>query len=215
MGLTSANPRAEARKNIPGVLAEYTVTVLISGASDVKKVPCWHVDFTPSEKAAPGIEGTYRIYVSKQDGVVRQIKRITGKDVNSPELIRCATTTFMHRAPTGYPLELLPFSTRTEEKAIQGKNSYPLLITNRLSVKMMGANVNTATMIGIMRYKHEAEAESVVKHKWPVGAKWWTEYEKYTQGHLEIQARRRPEKVAPTPHGPTNKEPAEKANQAP
>ena len=172
------NPERERLKNVPRVLARYTMHVKISGKEQVSEPSCLQVDFIPGKDAPSGIrEQQYRVLVAKENGSARKLIQLTGKQQGNPSVVTLEDVTMIRNAPYGFPLEFLSVKRKIAAKSKDGT----LFLTVNTEV--------TDQSVMEVRLKIRDEEESMVRQRWVAGANWWNEYEKDYMGHKEVHAR--------------------------
>ncbi len=147
--------------------------VVVTGEQKLDDRECWSLEFIPIH-APPGFaSGGYRVLLDKANGVLHQI---------SPRLDRAKTLPlppaglpFPHEPPEGWPWEVLPFV--TAPPARPGTNGLRLELTRRPE---KGHTWYEASI------REDGATVLVVKQKWADGGLWWSEYERWYEGHREL-----------------------------
>ena len=174
-----SDPKAEAEKHKPMLLAMYSVLVEVIGVQEVDGIMCWQMDFTADQNAPPSIrEQKWRVWVSQVDGSTKKIKDINYKSKVCPEINIVDDTSILIKAPYGFPIEFIPLVKVKKElvsKSLNFKAYVSEEQTNRFNHKKLY----------VTRYAKKLDH---VHQKWNKGAKWWSEYLKYTEDHIELHA---------------------------
>lgn len=178
-GLAFSDPKMEERKHKPHVLARYTVKIEVTAERKHRGVECWQIDFTPDEKAPLSVrEQKYRILVSKEDGSIIELSCLSGENFGDPTPKDVDGITVIYDAPYGFPLEIIPWTTNK----VAGVNKTFLTATRNETIVGNEKHIELVVRQGTNEVPR-------IKQKWAVGAKWWSEYEKYTAGHIELHAK--------------------------
>lgn len=180
-GLAFSDPKMEQEKLKPHVFARYMVKIEVTAERKYGDIECWQLDFTPNEKdkIPRSISGQkYRILVSKEDGSIKEILCLSGENHRNPQLVDVNGITVLRNAPYGFPLEIISWGTNK----ITGVNKTILTATR-----------NEAA-VGNEKYKELIVRQGTnevthIKQKWAKNAKWWSEYEKLTAGHKDLDAK--------------------------
>lgn len=180
--LSFSDPKMEAEKNNPKVLASYVVKVQVTGQAVIDGTKCWEVDFEADESAPKGVrEQKYRISVSQEDKSIKKITRLEGKNLGNPTIERVGNIVILKDAPYGFPIETIPLEMENESG---GARKGSVLSASRTEKHVEGKK----EMDMSLSLKKDEREIMRVRQKWSHGAKWWAEYEKYTRGHKEIHA---------------------------
>lgn len=181
-----SDPSVEANKHVPRVLAKYDVTIQVSGEELLKGREYWTVDFLVGNGAPEGVrEQSYRVWVSKKNGSMHRLERLSGREIGAPMVERTGESGFLVEAPYGIPLEIIPRigDGRLRKESRQGKVS---VYSARKSEEAVSGGSRTELSV-----YQKSEEISLVIQTWKTGATWWTEYEKFNRGHKELHARLR------------------------
>ncbi len=87
------------------------------------------------------------------------------------------------RAPWAFPLEVLP-----PDKKVEATSKNGLWQVNVQTQSETGQRILTAEMRMHTTPQAPVILSQQIKQTWPVGAKWWSSYEKMTNGQLELRA---------------------------
>lgn len=180
-GLAFSDPKMEERKHKPHVLARYTVKIAVTADLKCRDIDCWQLDFIPMEKdkTPPGIrEQKFRVFVSKENGSMIDIVCLSGENFGEPKPRDIDGITILRYAPYGFPLEIIPWSTNK----FTGVNKTILTVAKNESI--LGNEKHKELIV-----RQGTNEVPRITQKWAKGAKWWSEYERYISGHIELQAK--------------------------
>jgi hypothetical protein len=160
----------------PAMMDEHIeMHVVVTGEQKLDDRDCWSLEFIPVH-APPGFaSGGYRVLLDKANGVLCQIAPRLDRAKTLP--LPPAGLPFPHEPPEGYPWEVLPFVTAPPVKP--GTDGLRLELTRRPE---KGHTWYEATI------REEGATVLVVKQKWVEGGLWWSEYERWYEGHRELYA---------------------------
>jgi hypothetical protein len=147
--------------------------VVVTGEQKLDDRECWRLEFIPVHgPASPG--GGYRVLLDKASGVLRQIApRLTPTKVLPP---LPPGIPFPHEPPEGIPWEVLPFVSAPPARPQRDGLQFGL---SRRAEK--GHIWWEGTIL------EDGAPVLVVKQKWADGGTWWSEYERWYEGHLELR----------------------------
>jgi hypothetical protein len=149
----------------------YTMEIVIAGTQKLDGHDCWQVEFRPGPDSPKTVAAQqYRVLVDKEDGAVRKVVAVKGEHTSGQVLVVDDCRLVMD-APSGFPLEILPVSRNMIRSANEPRSE--------------------------LRYSKTVEAEFRIKtvltqkitQKWEPQARWWTEYERSLNGHVDLRAR--------------------------
>lgn len=180
--LAFSDPKMEQEKLKPHVFARYTMKIEVTAERKHGDTDCWQLDFTPSEKdkTPRSVHGQkYRILVAKEDGSIKEIFRISGENLGNPQQLEDVDgITVVYKAPYGFPLEIIPWRTNKVEKVKK------TVLTASKSETSVGNEKHRELIV-----KQGTNEVPRIIQKWEKGAKWWSEYERYVSGHIELQSK--------------------------
>ncbi|MBU1695037.1 MAG: hypothetical protein KKC51_13900 [Verrucomicrobia bacterium] len=179
--LSFSDPKLEKAKEESKSIATYAVRVTVAGVESNQDVSCVLLDFAADDNAPRGIRGTrFRLWVSQEDGSVRRVAQTEGQPMGSPSVERVGVATLLADAPYGYPLEVFPNSIFNEGRRVQlGDTSLSVATREELS--------DGREKLVFSTQKGE-ETMLSVEQRWADGARWWSQYSKFRQGHMEMEA---------------------------
>jgi hypothetical protein len=182
--LSFRDPAKEADKARDRILGRYSVFIEVVAKVSCEGVDCWQIDFVPDENAPGGVrEQQYRILVSAEDGAIKRLLRTKGLAVDRAEIENIDGVDLVKNCPYGFPLEIIPWEQPLKKTKLKQLSPRRHQLSTERKVVVVG-NVKELSM----EVKEDADQRSVVRQKWSQGS-WWTEYEKYYRGHLELRAK--------------------------
>jgi hypothetical protein len=143
--------------------ARYSIEVKIAGTEKTDKGDYWQVDFIPGEEAPMSVrEQSYRVLVSKKDGIVEAVIGLRG--FGNPNLIKADGISFARETPFGYPLLLFPLMSNHD---FTTKDGLRFSMTTQTSEQDRVLDFHSIP---------QGLKGSEVKQVWPKADKWWKEY---------------------------------------
>jgi hypothetical protein len=181
---TYSDPEMEARKNDETVLCQYVVNVEVTARVSYEGVDCWQLDYSPGEKTPKGYnEMKFRIWVSIEDGSMKGLSQLKGLRDLGDGIIDFDGISFLEDAPLGFPLEMIQWRRGQKQEKPQPSR-------HKTSAEFKEAASDTSKEV-TLAVKRDSVELSFVRQKWEKGIFWWTEYERYIQGHKELYAKLR------------------------
>jgi hypothetical protein len=178
-----SDPTLEARKNVPTVLSRYIVEARVAGVEDANGTSCWKLEYRTEGDEPRGIGNQrYYVWMSQADYSTKKLVRIDGKMMRREEVLlsRVGNVAVMPVAAYGFPLESIP-SSMQKASGPNGRGQ-----TGELSITVTGEPETRATRVGLVLKRGIDEFR--ITQVWPEGVRWWGQYVKHYNGHIEMEA---------------------------
>ncbi len=185
--LSSSDPQVESRKNEPSILGHYLIDVRIIGREAFQEIPCWKLEYLPDNTAPTGIrQQRYHVLVSQRDYSIKNIKRLTGAKGQwiGDIPLACLDDIAMIPGETyGFPFEIFNMKSGSKDQNFRKNEGKEFeLIQSEMQIDNI---FRTERIFGNLKESKEQQRIVLRTQK---NAKWWSEYEKFNQGHKEIYA---------------------------
>ncbi|MCC6694136.1 MAG: hypothetical protein IT365_00770 [Candidatus Hydrogenedentes bacterium] len=185
-----SDPKVEAKKNIPHILARYSMRIEVSGTESVDGTECWQLDFAPIRNSVSDDlevlkDRRYRALVSKRSGSIQKVQILAGEDPAMPEIVHLDDTAVLLYPPYGFPIEMIPWGE-------ESKGARALERTRRLALSRQPVVVDGKQKRYCQRVLDGDREVLRVEQTWNDGAKWWKEFTSYRDGHIDLHATLRP-----------------------
>lgn len=185
-----SDPKVAAEKNIPHILARYSMRIEVSGTESVDGTECWQLDFAPirnsvSDDLEVVKDRRYRALVSKRSGSIQEVQILAGEDRAMPEIVHLDDSAVLLYAPYGFPIETIPWSEDSEGARAAER-------TTRLALSRQPVVVDGKERRYDQRVLDGDREVFRVRQVWTDGAKWWKEFSSYRDGHIDLHATLRP-----------------------
>jgi hypothetical protein len=179
----------------PEPRASYSLHIIPAEVLKVNDTDCWKLEvIIPGKQAPAGIADRYRILLGKADLLTRRLFRTIDQKPAHDDIEEFDKLMLVITAPEGFPLELFP---------VEG----PARVTHRglttdLTISRRDDEEDEEAKILEARFKTPAGQEVLVRQKWHEGKNFWSEYDRWLDGRLDLSVRPY-EKPKPPPSGPT------------
>jgi hypothetical protein len=188
-----ASSDAKPADKEPAPIASYRMAVALNRLLPFEECGCWKLQFLTFSKL-PAYKDVYFLWIDWESGKTRKASRFHAP--KTTELAAATMVPMLLDAPEGYPLEFYPAVNAT------GLATERPDTTLDLSVKM---HENFVERTAIVRVGGKPEIE--VRQHWAPGAKWWSEYNRFYRGQLDLSARIVPTTPPPPAQPPKPAEP--------